>query len=104
MSEKINLLRFDSDKRRLKRSSKVEASSTGEITIEDQELMVIQTYLQLTGSVKMELIPANDMNLEMKKFTWYLKAYSETGLSLQLEFENPSYISFGGTDTMKISF
>ena len=66
--------------------------------------MVIQSYLQLTGSVKIELIPANDLNLDKKKFKWYLKMYSETGLSLQLEFENPSYISFGGTDTLKITF
>ena len=49
------------------------------------------------------LIPANDLNIEKKKFTWGIKQYSESGFRLQLDFENPKYISFGGTDTIKMT-
>lgn len=44
------------------------------------------------------------MNLEMKSFTWELLSYDENGFNLQINFEYPEYISFGGMDTLKITF
>ena len=65
---------------------------------------MIQTFLQLTKSIKVELVPGNELYLDKKGFTWRLVKYSESNMGIQIYFENPEYISFGKVDTLKITF
>ena len=58
----------------------------------------------MTNSVKIDLVPANDMHVEKKTFTWKLLRYDENGIGLKVNFDNPIYLSVGGIDTLKIQF
>ena len=58
----------------------------------------------MTNSVKIDLVPANDMHVEKKTFTWKLLSYDENGIGLKVNFDNPIYLSVGGIDTLKIQF
>ena len=104
MTSSIDVLKLDeTTRRRLNRSLQGTSSSSGEILFATKELKIIETYIKLTSSIKVTLVPANDMNLDKKEFTWSLKNYDEEGFKLQVDFENPKYISFGGTDTLKMT-
>lgn len=56
----------------------------------------------MSQSVKMTLIPANDLYLDKKDFTWSLKNFDENGIAFDVDFVYPRYISYGGIDTLKI--
>ena len=49
------------------------------------------------------LIPANELYWEKKGFTWSLTNYNDDVMGLKVNFENPKYISIGGTDTLKVT-
>ena len=70
----------------------------------EERLNLTEVYLKLTKSITVTLIPGNDVYYDKKKFTWTLSKYDESGLSLDLRFENPLYISVFGIDTLKIKF
>ena len=58
----------------------------------------------MTNSIKMDLVPANDMHLSEKTFTWRLLRYDEDEIGIKVDFDYPIYISVGGIDTLKIQF
>ena len=64
----------------------------------------MQSLVKISQSITAELVPANDLYLDKKGFTWELTGYSEDSLTFQFNFDHPKYISVGGTDTMKITF
>jgi len=65
---------------------------------------LLTTYLKLSGSVKILLIPANELHLEKKHFDWRVTQYDEASITLQFDFENPEYVSVNEIDSLKISF
>ena len=67
------------------------------------ELLKIESYLKLSNSIVVRLIPASELYAYKKTFTWNLASYNDHGFKLQFKFDHPKYISFGGKDTLKIT-
>ena len=78
-------------------------SSSGDLS-EEQNIAVMQSWLKLTDSLKLQLIPGNDMYTDKKGFKWQLKSYSEKSMDYKVTFEHPNYISVGDPDTLKVVF
>ena len=53
----------------------LESNGGGSVTIK-QDLTVLTSILKLTGSVKMQLIPADLEYLDKKTFDWTIETYS----------------------------
>ena len=70
--------------------------------LEDKKLIELAYFLKISSSIKVELIPANDMFLDKKGFKWAIKRYDEDGMAFMVTFDHPYYISVGGTDTLKM--
>ena len=70
----------------------------------NQDLFMLESFMKISGSIKAELVPANDLYLDKKGFSWKLDHYSTWSLSFHFEFEHPKFISVGGIDTMRITF
>ena len=64
----------------------------------------MQSWLKLTDSLKLQLIPGNDIYPDKKGFEWQLKSYSEKSMEYKVTFEHPNYISVGDPDTLKVVF
>ena len=64
----------------------------------------MQSWLKLSESIKVVLVPANDLYHDKKGFIWSLKSYDDTHMSLKVDFKHPNYISVGGSDTLKITY
>ena len=69
-----------------------------------KNLALLEAFMKISESIKAELVPANDIYLDKKGFTWELSSFDEGGLSFSFNFDHPKYISVGGTDTMKMTF
>ena len=69
---------------------------------EDKKLIELAYFLKISSSIKVELIPANDLYLDKKAFKWSIKRYDEDGMALMVTFDHPHYISVGGTDILKM--
>ena len=51
------------------------------------------------------MIPADELSIEKKGFTWDLEEFSSTKMGIQIYFENPSFISAGSRpDKLTVSF
>ena len=70
----------------------------------DSKLKLAESYLKLTQSIRMELVPGSDLYLDKKGFSWELTGQNEYGFSFSVRFENPKYISVGSFDSIKIQF
>ena len=46
------------------------------------ELSMIEFLLKITGSIAMELVPGNTLNLDKKTYDWKLIDFSEESLDL----------------------
>ena len=68
------------------------------------QLKLTTSFLKLSESVMMELIPASDNYLDKKEFTWDVISYDSGGLGFKLNFKHPKYISTNGYDTLKVTF
>ena len=62
------------------------------------------SLLKVTESIKAELVPGTENNLDKKEFTWKLVKYSKSEVQLQFNFKFPEFISVDKVDTMKITF
>ena len=83
MTEKIDVLDFASkSRRRLQRSLKTTESSTGEISIENKELKIVEAFLKLSSSIQVKLVPGTEVYLDKKTFTWELLNYGGEGMKL----------------------
>lgn len=69
-----------------------------------EDLIMLQSLVKISQSIVAELVPANDLYLDKKGFSWELIGYTENSLAFNFNFDHPKYISVGGTDTMKITF
>ena len=49
--------------------------------------------LQMTKSIKTELVPSSLMNLDKKSYNWTVNAIDESSIEFDFYFDNPSYIS-----------
>ena len=100
MSESIQLFDTKSLMNRLKKR-KLQSSSEEEI---DPEVQVVDSFIRLTQSVIVELIPADDSYLEKKGFSWHIDAYSGNSIGIKLKFDHPKYISSTGIDILKVTY
>ena len=87
-------------KRRLKSTSS--SWKAGMSFDSDARLRMVQSYLKLTGSIQMLIVPATDNDLDKKAFTWKLTKMDDNGFDFALKFKHPKFISSGGVDTLKI--
>ena len=58
----------------------------------------------MSGSLKVELVPGQEADLDKKGLSWKLSEFDDDNLKLQIQFENPEYISMGKLDYLKITF
>ena len=65
---------------------------------------MFQSYVKLTGSIQVELIPGNDLYIDKKGYSWEIVRYDEKGIEFKFKFEHPKYISVEDPDTMLVRF
>ena len=108
LSSPINALESSASlfTRRMRRQlNQVESDGDGGLNIQaDEELIITESYLKLTESIKFELVPGNDSYLDKKQFEWKLIIYDDQKIGFDIKFKYPKYISVNGLDTLKISF
>ena len=59
------------------------------VDLDEDQLKDLDAHLKRTKSIKIMLIPADELYLSMKKFTWELVRYTQEGIGLKITFENP---------------
>ena len=78
-------------------------SKATELT-KNEELMLVDSYMKLSGSIKVQLIPHTDVDVDKKGFSWKLAKYDEGQIGIAVKWQNPAYVSVGGIDKLKITF
>ena len=74
-----------------------------DVNFSSSQLQKIESYLKLSNSIIVSLVPASELYAYKKTFSWSLIGYNNHGFKLQFKFDHPKYISFGGKDTLKIT-
>ena len=100
MSEDIKLFDTAPFLARLK-TRKLQSSVQKEV---DPELQVVDSFIKLSKSIIVMLIPADDSYSEKKGFSWDIEIYDDSNLGIKLKFEHPKYISSTGIDTLMVTF
>ena len=70
----------------------------------NDEVQAIEDLLKATNSLRAELLPGSDYDIENKEFIWKLEKIDTEEFYLRLIFENPQYISMDQIDSMKLLF
>lgn len=69
-------------------------TTTGEAATTDlNDLKSLESLLKLSGSLTLEYVPGSDYKTEEMKFTWNLLRFDETGIELDIVFDNPDSVS-----------
>ena len=55
----------------------------------DPELQVVDSFIKLSKSIIVKLIPADDSYLDKKGFSWDIEIYDDGNLGIKLKFEHP---------------
>ena len=75
--------------------------STGVV---DESLAELTKLLREKACIKIELIPGNLMNQNMKSYTWIIETFDQTRINIKLKFDHPEYISIDDSDLVKMTF
>lgn len=67
-------------------------------------LVATERLIKLRQSLRLVLVHSDDLYYDMKTFEWKLEGYTESSLTLRIDFHNPKYISVADIDTMKLIF
>ena len=58
------------------------------------EIEKIEQLLKLTQSIKLEIVPGNLLDLELKDFDWELITFTVDEINIQVKFADPQIISY----------
>ena len=64
----------------------------------------LESFLKLTRSMQITLIPASESYIEKKDLTWTLLEVRDDQLVIQLNFTHPHFISSDGPDSLEVLF
>ena len=65
----------------------------------------ICALLNITSSIRVQMIPGSSRNLDKKSFNWTIDVINEYEILISFKFDNPLYISQDDLiDTVRISF
>ena len=75
----------------------------GLVTIEfDQEFIKQDIEKINSRTLILTLKPHEYADTSKLGYSWNCTLYNETHMMIQMKFENPTYVSYGGTDILKI--
>ena len=69
---------------------------------QDDDLQILGETLKVSNCVRMELYPGSENDIDLKSFSWSLQRYDSDQMSLEIQFDNPEYISKDETDFIKL--
>ena len=72
----------------------VNSSPSFEVEIAE-ELLALTDVLKLSGSVLIDIIPADENYGDKKGFKWQIFIYDQNSIGLRFTFDHPEYISAG---------
>ena len=78
------------------------ANYQAEELTQDDDLKILEETLKVSNSVRMELYPGSEKDIDLKSFSWSLQRYDSEQMSLEIQFDNPEYISKDETDFIKL--
>lgn len=90
----------------LRRLQSVDVEFDESFSAELTEASGLDQLIKLTNSVEMSLVPGSNMDLDKREFSWSIVHLEGKEMVIELDFDNPEYISSGddNTDVLVISF